>query len=183
MGKLLLGLVFVMLDLDLTSQSGMVIGLLPDAVGYILVLMGMKEMRLFSHIFTKGTGLTLGAVVASGSIYVFHLMGGAGTISMTALLMGLAELILRTLIIYFITKGLRDMEQEYDMELRGKTLHWVWLAMTVITAVSYISAWIPLVSGIAGIASGLLSICYLALFYLAKCSFDEYLEELAEEAE
>ena len=176
MGKLLLGLVFVMLDMELTSPSGMVIGLLPSAVGYILVLLGMKEMRLFSHIFTKGTGLALGAAVASGSMYVSDLMGSAANISMTSLLVGLAELVLRTLVIYFITKSLRDMEKEYDLELRGKTLHWVWLAMTVVTAISYGCFWIPVVSGIAGLASGLLSVCYLVLFYLAKCSYDEYLD-------
>ena len=183
MGKLLLGLVFATLDLDLTSETGTVIGLLPDAIGYILILIGMKEMRLFSYIFSKGTGLALGAAMASASMYIFNLFGGSNSLSLSALLIELAEMVLRSLIIYFITKGLRDMEQEIGLELRGKTLHWVWLGITVITAVSYISAWIPLVSGIAALASGLLSICYLALFYLAKCNFDEYMEELAEEGE
>lgn len=183
MGKLLLGLVFVTLDLDLTSESGMVIGLLPDAIGYILMLLGMKEMRLFSHVFSKGTAWALGAIVASGSMYVFRLMGGAGSINMTTLLMELAELILRSLVVFFVTKGVRDMEEEINVEMRGKILHWLWLGMTVITTVAYLCVWIPVVSSIAALASGLLAICYLVLFYLAKCSFDEYLEELAEEAE
>lgn len=182
MEKLLLGLVFATLDLDLTSETGTIIGLLPDAIGYILIIAGMREMRIFSNVFLKGVGVALGAALASGAMYVWNLFGGSDSLSITVLLVELAELILRSFVVFFVTKGVRDMEEEINVEMRGKIMHWLWLGMTVITAVAYLCVWIPVVSGIAALASGLLAIGYLVLFYLAKCSFDEYLEELAEEA-
>lgn len=201
MTTILIGLAFVFLDLDLTLASGAMIDVLPDVLGYIAVLFGLRKMGAVSYEFSKCVGLCIAAGFCAGVMFGMKLFPGT---SMILVLMELAELIMQLCMIYFITKGVRDAEMECSADLWGKWLRWAWVLLVLTTLLSYVLELVDVfqvaqaasalgetlsvegaqdlvqndsvlkkIAGYAAMASDIAGVAFLCVGYMCKIRMDE----------
>ena len=99
--KMLIGLAFVGLELTLTTET-MTISLLPDFVGYILLLMGQRELAHENDYFYKNIKFCLWAGTVSLMIFIMDLISGSLTVNFQALLLQMLLLVMEPICLFRI---------------------------------------------------------------------------------
>lgn len=150
MTTILIGLALVFLDLDMALASGALIDVLPDVLGYIIVLFGLRRMGAVSYEFSKCVTLCIAAAFCAGVMLGTRLFPG---VSMVMVLMELAELIMQLCMLHFITKGVRDAEMEYAADLWGKWLRWAWVLLSVTLLLNYVMEAIGVLQSMQAVAA------------------------------
>lgn len=177
MGRILLGMLLFTIDINLTQENGRLIGLVPDFLGYLCVAWGMREMKHSSVYFAKGEFISMGVAVASGILYLMDLMGFSNVINFTLLAVDMLELIGMLVLLFWIFRGVRDIEIEAQRDLRTDALKIIWIALTVVSAVAYITSLIHAIGGIVSVAAAILAFCYILAFYRCKVAYEEYMAD------
>lgn len=173
MDKLFLGILFAMLDVHI-SLGSLRIGLLPDFVGYILMMKGLKALETESQWFSKGKLCALVMAVFTGVLYVMDLLEMSAQMGFLLWFLGLAALVVSLLLQYWIICGVRQMEARQFWDLQGDRLKSLWLVLTVMKGICYVCSWVPVVGTIAAMADVIIGICYLTAFYQSKKHYQEY---------
>lgn len=143
--KLFLGLIFILLDFQIEVGTA-VIGLLPDFIGYFLVMKALEEKDdAWRHL---AFGLMLGSIV----LFVADLVDkdtltqiwfrGAGLIVEVAMLV----------LLFHIVRGEKRLRELFPVAACIRVLH------------SVIS-WIPLVGMVCSFANAVVAVCFLAAAY------------------
>ena len=143
--KLFLGLIFILVDAEFKTGDT-VIGLLPDFIGYFMIMKALDQRNdPWRHL---AFGLMLGSVV----LYVADLVSKGTGASMVfwclELLVGIGMLVLIRRIIR-CHKGPRE-------------LHWV---LVCIWLLAWLLSWVPLVGTVCAIAYIVVVGCFLAAAY------------------
>ena len=172
MQNLFFGMLFVFLDFNL-ELGEVTIGLIPNFVGYILLVRGLEELYGESTLFQKALPISKGMVVFSVVMYVINLMVLNVQLRFAGWLLGLALTITNLLISRWIVSGVQEMERKKHVDLGGAYLDMIWKALAAVVLVAYAISWIPLIGGMCAIASFVIAICYLAAFHHTK---QRYLE-------
>lgn len=172
MGHIFKGLVFVMLDFYI-NLGAIRIGFLPDFVGYLLMIRGLEELKEENRRFPATISLAKVMVVYSGVLYAMDLFGISVEHEFLAWVLGVAGMILRLMIIYRIVQGIRDMESGRLWDLQGEKLHSLWLAMAVLSGITQLLSWMPLVGVMSSIAGLIVCICFLVAFHGTKRRHEE----------
>ncbi len=173
MNKLFWGLFFLYLDFNL-NLGEMTLGLLPDFVGYFLLVQGFEELAGESPWFSRGKPFALGMTVYSAVLYVMNLMAARVSDSVVIWLMTLAVVAVQLYIGYCLVKGIMDMEQRRDWSLEGQQLWGLWMAMAVVSVMGTLLMIVPLVGGLAALGAGIMAVCFLICFYKTKKRYEEY---------
>lgn len=146
MKKIFIGLIFVLFDFTLTL-NGFGVGLLPDFVGYILLVLGFRELAALSVKFQRAKPFAILMVVYSVIDYVMKLLGlrlSGGFAPMFGMLIGLLTLVLMLYIIYLITLAVADMEDVMGRNLEAAALRTGWRLFLGL----HIGGWV--LSGVSG---------------------------------
>src|SRR5574344_1033321 len=114
MTKIFVGFLFAFLNFNLHMGSG-TLGLIPDFVGYLLLLLGVKELAGESDYFTKAQPYFLGLTIYDAIVWLMNLMGRNGTI--VATLLSLASIVVGLYATYQLFKGFEDMQNRYGTDL------------------------------------------------------------------
>lgn len=167
MKELFIGMVLVLLDvkLELGPFTGDV---LPDFVGWYLMLPGLAALGAQNAHFRKVRPWAAVMVIGSAVLYVMEMTAGSLGSKVLNFFLGFAELAVGLLIGYWIVAGIRDMERLQNRELEGEKLQNLWLYMTVIQVITYGCGWIPMVGSVGAIAALVMNGCFLAAFYRTK---------------
>ncbi len=163
MNNLFYGMLFVFLDFTL-NLGNCVIGLIPDFVGYILMLKGLREIESESGLFARAKPWATGMAVYTGILYAMDLLGISARLRFAAWLLGLLSTAVSLVISYWIVTGVRDMETARRWDLQGDKLKILWVALAVVNVICYLCGWITLVGWIGAIAGFIIGICYLVAF-------------------
>lgn len=164
MDKLFWGLLFVYLDFKITLADAVVIGLIPDFLGYIFILQGCDSLLEESVYFRRGKVWAFGMVIWSVILYGMDLFNLSAGLSVGNILLGIAGMAAGLMVSWHTVRGVLDMERARSLELQGEKLRSLWLAMAVLEVFGYLLSWVPVVGTVAALALLVVSVCFLAAF-------------------
>lgn len=167
MNLLFLGMLLVFLDVSAAVGGGS-IDVLPDLVGYLLMLRGLGEISDESPFFGKIRPLAQAMVILSAVLMGTELFAVTVYGRFWHFCLGLAAMISGLLIGFWIVSGMRDMERRRGWDLEGEKLSSMWLCAAVIQSISCFCRWIPVVGQIGALGELVMEICFLAAFYRSK---------------
>ena len=197
MGKIFVGMIFVFLDFHITlsggAQGGVFrIGLIPDFVGYAIMLSGLKELKGLSERFTQVRPLVIGMIVFSAIEYLMNLLGIGHTVTFMHALTVIDYIVLAFVIIltvvsflisYNIIMGIKDIEVSKTVFLNSDALYLVWKLKVIFVIATYVLVMIPLLALISIIIGLGIKICFLCFFYKTKRMFDQQRAQIYREGD
>lgn len=172
MSNIFKGLLLITLDFYL-DLGRIRIGLLPDFPGYILLIKGMEELAGESEKFAKAIPLAKVMVVYTAVLYMLDLFGISVQLNFWSWVLGIAGMIARLVVIYWLVLGVQDMEARHRWELQGGKLRSMWQAMAVLSVIGQLCSWIPYVAIATAIAGVIVNICFLVAFHGTKKRYEE----------
>ena len=127
-------LIFLDFHLELNSVR---IGLLPNFLGYYLLLRGMRELKEYSPHFSAPRGVVAALMVYSAILWGLDLLGLGEEylpveLQVLLLVLGLLATLGLLYSFYQIVSGILEMETAFLADLRGKTLRHLWMAMAAL---------------------------------------------------
>lgn len=122
MGKILVGLCMVLLEFNINLETA-VIGFIPDFIGYILLVMGLKEMVSESGFFQKSIPLSAGMAVYSAVCYLLDLLGITGVNDLVIIILGMINTASFFYILYLMIKGIEEMQTKSGKNLYTDNLN------------------------------------------------------------
>ncbi|MGI5878089.1 MAG: hypothetical protein ACOX7W_05730 [Christensenellales bacterium] len=168
MNNIWIGLIFIFLDFNLDINASR-IGLIPDFVGYILMLRGLAEMAQESPRFEKARPYAVGMAIYTAILYALDLFGfsftGGGYL---AYLLGLASTAISLFISYLIVMGVRDIENRAGRYLRSEPLFGAWKVMAALSVALYVLMLIPVLGILCLIMGFIIYIYFLYSFNQSK---------------
>lgn len=161
MNRLFWGLFFVLLDYKV-SLGRAVFEILPDFVGYILLMKGMESLAGESRIFNRGRHWAFAMALVTGVLYLADLTDPD---TMTRVWLWAGELAGLAVMLILVRAVLKGLEQTG----RGKmeTANNIWLILAVLLPMCHLFSWVPMVGGICAWAGLLTSGLFLATLYRA----------------
>lgn len=174
MGKILVGLCMVLLEFNINLEAA-VIGLIPDFIGYILLVMGLKEMVSESGFFQKSIPLSEGMAVYSAVCYLLDLLGITGINDLLVIILGIINTACFFYILYLMIKGIEEMQTKSGKNLYTDSLNNIWLSLLVLNAGAYLFLFIPILSLICIISGSVATIILVWYIYKAK---EEYYKKI-----
>ena len=153
MNRLFWGFFFALMDVKLTVGSA-VFDLLPDFLGFWLVMKGMESQADRSVLFDRGRHGAFGLSILGVILFCMELMDPDITGRLWLWGLGLIAEI-GTLVLLYLT--VRSNEQA--VRLRG-----LLTVVAVLQILAHVMGWVPLVGKICGAASMIASVCFLMAF-------------------
>lgn len=141
MNKIFAGFLFIFFSFNITFEAH-TIDLVPTFVGYILLLLGYKEMALESDKFASLKVITIIMAIYTTAIYFLNLTGVFIEVIMFNFITGLLAMILQLVIIFGILAGLSEIEEKYDANLEVDRVRKTYIAFISIAIIAYILAFI-----------------------------------------
>ncbi len=167
MKNIFIGFIFIFLNLNLNLGNSQ-IGLIPDFVGYIVMINGLVEMAGESTLFMKVKPYVTGMAVYTGVLYLFDLVGVSVSLGSLSYVLAFTSTAVSLYISYHIVMGVIDMEGKYNTPLNGDSLKSTWTLLAVFDVLTFVSLWIPAVAIICIIVSFIVAVCFLVAFSKSK---------------
>ena len=152
MHRLFWGLFFVLLDFEMTVGRA-TFEVLPDFVGFFLLMKGMEAMSGSVPRFEKSRHVAFGAGLLSVILY------GAGLLNrdaMTGVWLWVLELGCLAAFLWLMKQVVADR----DVQLRG-----LYPMVAVVQVLALLLGWVPLVGSICAVASAVVSVVFLLCFW------------------
>lgn len=183
MNKLMIGTLFLLVNLSLQSEGGNAFDLAPDFVGYLLMIFGAKEVNHWSKNFRKLEKTALFFAIYAGVNWLRDALNvTAGGFSFMGIVLGIMAVVIRMISLRWIINGFFAVEAQTDFELKTSTMSNLWYALAVISVVNTFVGIVPVVREISGVATVLLAVLFMAAFFRTKCYYDDAMAELEEES-
>jgi hypothetical protein len=168
MGKIFIGLLFALLDFDIDLGSSK-IGLIPDFIGYIIIIAGLREMSYENSFFAKSIPWSVGMVVYSAFCYIGNLFG-IWTNEYITIILSIIGTVILFYLLHLIIKGIIEIQNRCEISLYGDNLRQMWIYALAFQILSYITLFssISALTLICILGSFILSILLLIYIYKAK---------------
>lgn len=173
MGKILAGLLFILVDFNITGGTSS-IDILPDFVGYILIIYGLRTLIDKSIHFKKAHSFSIGMAIYMGIMFLSDVAGITYQLGFLAYLLSLITLIISLFITYKIVMGVREIETFRGFDLRGVSLKTCWNVMAVFQIGSYLLFFIPLINIIMLIGGFLTAIAFVVYFNTTRNAYARF---------
>jgi hypothetical protein len=161
-------MLFVFLDFDLNIGTS-TIGLIPDFVGYMFMLAGLRELANRGERFVRLQPFATGMIAFTGVLYAMDLLGITASLgAAVAFVLGLASTLLSLYISYGIVMGVRDMERQTGAFLNAERLLMVWRVYAVLSLIIYILLFLPMLAIFCIVAGLVAGIVFLVSFHNTK---------------
>ncbi len=167
MKNIFIGFIFIFLDFHLSLGSSK-IGLIPDFVGYIIMINGLAEMSGQSMRFMKIKSYASGMAVYSGLLYLLDLMGISVSLGVLTYIFAIISTAVSLYISYNIVMGVIEVEEKYNVRLNGDSLKSTWTFIAVLDVLSFVLLLIPPAAFICMILSFIAAIFFLFAFNNSK---------------
>ena len=174
MHKIFIGLLLVFLDFNLDLGTSR-IGLIPDFLGYLFMLQGLKELETKSVNFLKVIPVTKLALILSIIIYILDLAGlslNPGNGSLT-IVFGIVMTIISLYISYFIVQGVLDLQEKTGFDLNGNKLYTAWKLTAVCSVLVYLLLFVPALNILSILLTFVFYIYFLYYFSVTKNAYRE----------
>ncbi|SHI18015.1 hypothetical protein SAMN02745823_03082 [Sporobacter termitidis DSM 10068] len=167
MKKIFIGFLLIFLDFSLNLGNSR-IGLIPDFIGYIVMINGLLEMAEESPLFIKVKPFATFMAVYTGIVYFIDLVGISASPGFLSIVLGIVSAVISLYISYNIIMGVKDMEEIYNTPLNGSSLKSTWTILAVFNILNFVFLLIPALAIISVIVSFIVAICFLVAFNNSK---------------
>lgn len=170
MGKFFWGFFFIYLNFNL-SVNAHTLNILPEFVGYFLLLQGLKELDEESGVFAGVRPFAVGMAVYTGILWVGALLGITGTGSWLSTLLNLVSTAVSLYISWAIIQGIREMEERHEADFNSAGMLLAWKVLLVANIVSYVLMLVLPVAAVVALMAALVGIILLlvAFWWGKKC--------------
>lgn len=166
MRAIFVGFLFIFFNLNINAGDS-VIGLIPNFVGYILLVRGIKELENENERFIKLNVPVKCMLVYTILTYIFDLF--ALDIGVLAFILGIISVAVSLYITWNIVVAIEEMEVSQHRNLNGEKLYYYWKISAITSIVAYVLAAILPTFGIAILlASFVLYVIFLVQFNKTK---------------
>lgn len=152
MHRLFWGLFFALLDIDLTVGRA-TFEILPDFLGFFLLMKGMEELAGTAHRFEKGRHVAFGLFLAGAVCYGGQLLNLE---PMTKVVFWALEFGCLAVFLWLLRAIVADC---------GEQVKGLWPIVAVVEVLSALLNWVPLVGGICGAAALVTGIVFLLAYW------------------
>ena len=166
MHLLSLGILFICAELVI-SLGSREISLLPDAVGYFLLIRGLDQVRPRNRMLGRARLLALVMGLLTAVLYVAGWFADSAQNGFILWLLELAATGMGLVVSYLVLRGVERVSRKLRREFQGERLKVLWIAMAAVCVIRQLISWMPLVGDVAQTGSLLLGICYAAVFWNA----------------
>ena len=170
MSSLFIGFLLILINIDIQLNSS-TIGLLPDFIGFIFIAKGLNELKNVSSYFSKISSLTTAMIFFSLFNYFMNIFSIRLNLGVAAFILGIFEVILRMIIMYFTIRGISEMEQIYSCDLNAAVLKKAWLAILISYVFIYLLIWMPSLALLSIVLNVAFCIWFLVSFYKTKTKY------------
>lgn len=167
MSNIFTGMLLVFLDFNINIGRS-TIGLIPDFIGYIIMIKGLAELENESYYFEKAKGFAKGMAVFTGIFYAMDLIGVFYGVGIGAYLLGLVLISLTLYTSYMVVKGIEELEAIHNTDLNAESLYSVWKVNAGFTLAGYVLIIIPFLSVICLLVSFVAAIVFLVALNKSK---------------
>ena len=175
MGNIFWGFFFVLLDFNLTFNN-VIIGLIPTFIGFFLIFKGINQLQDSAANFRKIKPWVIVMAILFTITYVMDLLGMYDHSSGFNVAFGILCLIASLYIQYRIIRGIQEIEQVQDADLKSQALFSVWLIVAASSALSFLSLLFPALALIFVLVSAIASIIFLIYLYQSKNLYENTLQ-------
>ncbi len=173
MNSIFFGLLLVILDFNIYLEVT-TIGILPDFVGYILIIIGFTYLSDINKYFQIGAKVSIACAIISFIHYILAMFGVMMNLSYFAFGFDILLFILLAITLYLLTKAITEIENEYDHYLYGDMLSVVWKANLATYALVIIATFVMnVLAAIALIISVIILLTYMVIFLKSKKVFSK----------
>ena len=160
------GLIFVLVSIHIDFGASR-IDLLPDFIGFFLIMTGVDQLPAVSRYFQWARTIALVMGVYSAIVFVLALFGVAA--SQDVLIWSLALVATAALLClsFCIVKGLAELETAHGLALQSKTLYKLWLLLAACNIACLLLYPLPVLLTVASLATVVVSVIFLFNFYQA----------------
>ena len=174
MRKVFIGMILVFIDFDLTLNN-IVIGLIPDFIGYFMMIGGLNEIIDYSSDFRKVLPFVKLMAVFSTISYILGFFGiWRGGNDFLGFVIGLIITCISIYICYCIVMGIREIEEKRGQDLNSHNLYSAWKVGAILNVVTYALLIFPVLAFLSILSSFIAYIFYLVEFNKTKNLFYEY---------
>lgn len=170
MNRLFWGLLFCLLDYEVKLGSA-VLELLPDFLGFYLLMKGMEQLAGENRFFDRGRHLAFGLIIAAVILYIGDLTDPDVMVRMVLWAGKLGVLVAQLILIRMIITGILWLEKDRAMQLKGSLLKSLWTILIVFGPLSALLNWMPMVGDVCHLASTVVSLLFLAAFWNSRKAF------------
>jgi len=169
------GLFFIFFNLNLNLGSS-TISFLPDFVGYALIWSGMKQVDCGAYI--TGRPWACVGTIYSAVIWVLNCAGIGNALSATvlfAVLFAVAGTVIKLGVLYWITRGVCELEQAVGRSLYGQQLRTAWVVLLVCMVAAQATALLSLavIAVVVLVASVIAMIYYIVRFHISRKEYGQ----------
>ena len=167
MKNIFIGFLLIFLDFNLNLGNS-TIGLIPDFIGYTLMINGLSEMKEESLLFTKIQPYATGMAVYAGILYFLDIIGFSTSTNPSYYILAIISTIISLYISYKIIMGIIEMESKYNTFLNGTKLRSIWNILAVFNVLTFLSLFIPIFAIACIIVTFIIAIYFLVAFNYSK---------------
>lgn len=167
MNSIFKGMIFVFLSFTFTFNNSK-IDLLPDFIGYFMIIKGLDELYNQSENFIKIKPFVLGLGVYSLITFIINLAGITTELGYLAVIAGILYTIFLIYITYKIILGIMDIEKKINKSLNTEKLMSNWKLMITFNILTFITIFIPVFAIVCLIVYVVFVIAYLIAFNTTK---------------
>lgn len=167
MKNILIGFILIFLDFNLNIGNSK-IGLIPDFIGYLIIISGLVEMAEESTLFMKVKPLVSGMVIYTGILYFLDLLGFSTLLGTFSYILAITSTAISLYISYNIVMAVIEMEAKYSKSLNGNSLKSIWTLLAVFNILTFVTLLIPVIAVVCIVVTLIINICFLAAFNNSK---------------
>jgi len=167
LSKIFIGFILAFINFNINIGNSN-IGLFPDFIGYILIIVGLEEMVHESTFFIKIKPFVTGMAVYSGFLYFIDLIGASVLFGAMTYLLAIISTAISLYITYNIVMGVIDMEGKYNTYLNGENLKSTWKLLAIFNVITFVFLLIPFFAIISIVLSFIAAIYFLISFNNSK---------------
>ena len=136
---LLIGAIFVMVDFNITSAYPYIIGVIPDFIGYIFLLIGFLKIHRESVKFKKMVLPSVLMIVVSAAEYILNASGVIRALTgAPVVLFSIVGNVLALVIIFNIIEGFKTVESERGCGLKTNLMYKFYFPWAIFTAIDVV---------------------------------------------
>lgn len=172
MSRIFWGFLFIMVHFNITAGNS-VIQILPDFIGYFLILSGVDGLKNLASGFEKIRGWVFLMAILKTVAWLFSLVGLPPLNHPFTVIVSIVLLILGLYIQYYVVFGIREMEEAQKMDLHSASLLSMWKITAVCSVLSYISLAVNWLGVIFIILSVIADLAFLYYLWQAKTVYEQ----------
>ena len=176
MNKLFGGFFFLFLNFNL-NFNGASLQLLPDWLGFLLLVAACNELECESELFQKPRPFCVGLAVYTGLLWLMDLLGISASLGVLSWILSLASTCLNLYVTMLIVDAITNVEMRRNYDLCAAHLRKVWKVLAVCTVAAHLLLILPALAAICVLVAAISAILFLVAVHGTRKAWRNMVDE------